>query len=131
MRVLIVENNLRRGEIWQRFLIRQGVNADLVPRQEDAISMLGETAFDVLVINITSSDPNILAVTDVAAFRNPNIAIIAVTSGSFFSDGSIFQLLPNARGCVSGDVPLEDLAAMVQHYGEKSGLGASAQGPRY
>ena len=57
-----------------------------------------------------------IAVADFATYRTPD-AIIAVTADSFFSDGTIFELLPNARGVLRAPLRLEDMAALVEHYG--------------
>jgi CheY-like chemotaxis protein len=125
MHVLIVEENQHRGEIWKRFLNRQGAKVTLVPGSEQATSALYTRKYDALVINIVSAESSVLAVSDLASYRNPDIAIITITSGSFFSDGSIFGLIPNARSCVSGDVPPKDLADMVTHFGSRSSRPAS------
>jgi hypothetical protein len=34
----------------------------------------------------------------------------------FFSDGSIFNLVPNACGFFPAETPPEDLAAIIRHY---------------
>ena len=54
-----------------------------------------------------------IAVADFATYRNPEMPIIAVTADSFFSDGTIFELLPNARGVLRAPLRLEDMAALV------------------
>ena len=41
-------------------------------------------------------------------------------ASAFFSDGAIFELIPNARGLLRAPLRLEDMAALVQHYGEKN-----------
>lgn len=120
MRVLIVEQNQHRGEIWARCLERRGADVTLVSGSSVATSEITNTMFDALVINIAATDSGVLAVADFASYRNPEIAIITITSGSFFSDGSIFGLIPNARSCVSGDVPPKDLADVVSHYGNRT-----------
>ena len=60
-----------------------------------------------------------LAVADFATYRNPEMPIIAVTARGFFSDGAIFELIPNARGLLRAPLQLEDMAALVEHYGSK------------
>ena len=58
----------------------------------------------------------ITTLSDLAQFYNPEISIVAVTSGMFFADGSVFELIPNIRSCVSSDIPPKDLVAMVEHF---------------
>ena len=45
--------------------------------------------------------------------------IIAVTARGFFSDGAIFELVPNARGLLRAPLRLEDMAALIEHYGSR------------
>lgn len=122
MRVLIVEGDVNRGKLWSSFLEKQGAEIILASNQEVAVAKLESIRFDALIINVAVSNTSVFAVSDIAAYRNPEIAIIAVTSGSFFSDGSIFSLIPNARGCVADSVSPKDLSEIVHHYGVKSSL---------
>lgn len=116
MRVLIVVNNLDLGRIWARFLKRQGVDVTLVACQKDAISAMRFGAFDALVLDIVLPDGGAIAISDYAAYRLPDAPIITVTNSSFFSDGSIFDLIPNARSLMRAPVKAEDLAAMLDHF---------------
>jgi hypothetical protein len=40
-----------------------------------------------------------------------------VTNSTFFSDGSLFNHIPNACAYVKMHTPPEDIAAIVDHYG--------------
>lgn len=120
MKVLIVEERLNRGAIWKRFLERKGAEVCLVTGSQEATQALTGRAFDALVINIAMKNSAILAVSDLASYRNPSIAIITVTAGQFFSDGSIFKMIPNACGCLGNDVQPGDLADIVSHYAARS-----------
>ena len=115
MRVLIVEHNADLGRIWGRFLERQGIVVTLATCQKDAISAMRFDDFDALVIDLVLPDGGAIALSDYAAYRFPDIPIITVTSTSFFSDGSLFQLIPNARGVMRAPFRPDDLAALLQH----------------
>jgi len=119
MRVLIVEDNEDLGTIWSRFLARQGLTVTLATSQTDAISEMRFNDFDALVLELVLPDGGAIAISDYATYRFPDIPIITVTSGSFFSDGSIFQLMPNARGLMRTPFRPDDLAALLEHCGEK------------
>jgi hypothetical protein len=54
-------------------------------------------------------------VADYAQYRQPDAALIFVTDTTFFSDGSIFSLIPNARAFLQSGTPPDDLAALVEH----------------
>ena len=69
-----------------------------------------------LVVDLVLDEGSALAVADFASFRHPQARVILVTNTSFFSDGSIFQLVPNACAFVQSDSPPEDIAAMARHY---------------
>lgn len=117
MHVLVVESNESIGRLWCDHLERQGAVTVLAGDQESAINALRFQRFDVLVINLLTPNCSVLSISDLATYRSPDIAIIVVTSNSFFSDGSIFDIIPNTRGFLNSPVAPDDLAAMVEHYG--------------
>lgn len=113
--VLIVEAQESLGKVWQNFLERQGFEVALAVSQPDAIDKLRFGQWDVLVIDLMLPDASALAISDFASYKNPDISIIVVSASSFFSDGSIFELLPNARGFMNQPIEPDDLAAVVDH----------------
>jgi len=116
MKVLVIESDADLGALWTRHLERLGNDVILAPTEKEAIDRLRFVAFDVLVLDITTKDASVLAISDFATYRNPDVAIIIVTANSFFSDGSIFELIPNARGYLHSPIKPDDLA-LVEHYG--------------
>lgn len=119
MRVLIVEHNEELGRIWSNFLRGRGLTVELATSQKDAIANMRFNDFDALVLELVLPDGGAIAISDYATYRFPNIPIITVTSGSFFSDGSIFQLMPNARGLMRTPFKPDDLAALLEHCDEE------------
>ncbi|MCP5074742.1 MAG: hypothetical protein GY947_15820 [Rhodobacteraceae bacterium] len=124
MRILVVEADDDLGRLWCNHLDRQGGKTELVCTESGALSALRFRGFDVLVLDLMLPDASVLAISDFASYRQPDIAIIVVTANSFFSDGSIFELIPNARGFLHAPVLPDDLAALVEHYGRNAALGA-------
>ncbi|GIX12706.1 MAG: response regulator [Paracoccaceae bacterium] len=116
MRVLIVEHNADLGRIWGRFLERRGIAVDLATNLEEAVKLLRFNDYDALVLQLVLPDGGAIAISDYATYRNPDIAIITVTNSGFFSDGSVFDLIPNARSMVSTPLRPDDLAAMIEHF---------------
>jgi len=114
--VLIVEARENLGTLWQSFLERQGFDVALAGNQPDAIDKLQFDRWDVLVIDLMLPDASVLAISDFASYKNPDISIIAVSTNSFFSDGSIFDLWPNVRGFMNQPIEPDDLAAVVDHF---------------
>ncbi len=117
MRVLIVESNRALGTIWKRHLQRQGLEVDLACSYAEAIVALEDDEVRVIVLNLVLEDGSAFAVADYASYRLPDARVIFVTNTSFFSDGSIFQHIPNACAFVQSHLPPDDLCAMVEHYG--------------
>lgn len=120
VQVLIVESNADLATIWSGFLRRQGMNCTIAGTAAEAYDALRASAFDALVLDMEVSESEALAVADFATYRNPDIPIIAVTARSFFSDGLLFQLIPNACGLLRSPLKPEDMAALVEHYGARS-----------
>lgn len=119
VQVLIVQDNADLGRIWLRFLERQGVEAALVTTQAEAFDALRTESFDALVLEPMLEGENGFVVADFAVMRQPEIQVIAVTKSSFFSDGSIFELIPNAAGVMRVPLRPDDLAAFLEHCDRK------------
>ncbi len=116
MRVLVVQDNPDLGSIWCKFLNRHGLDARLVTSEAAAIDALEADRFDVLVLEPVLDGGGGLCIADLAAFRYPDMPIIAVTKSSFFADGSIFAMIPNACGLLRTPVKPEDLVAYLEHF---------------
>ncbi|MFK7869667.1 MAG: response regulator transcription factor [Roseobacter sp.] len=129
MRVLIVESCDNLARIWQNHLKRLGMDVIRAQGQKEAIAYLGTDVIDMIILDLVLQDGSALAVADYASYRLPDARVIFVTNTSFFSDGSIFSLVPNACAFVRTGTPPEDLAALVEHYGgdhrASSGMGAA------
>ena len=115
MRVLIVQDNADLGRIWCRFLARQNLDVHLVTKQVEACEALRTDAYDALVLEPILEGESGFAIADFAVMMHPDIQIIAVTKSSFFSEGSVFDLIPNARGLMRVPLRPDDLAALLEH----------------
>lgn len=120
MNVLIVESCTDLGQLWKRHLERLGMNVALRNTQDDAISYLAANEPQIIILNLVLAEGAALAVADYANYRMPKARVIFVTNTSFFSDGSIFAHVANARAFIPMGTPPEDLAAMVEHYGQEA-----------
>jgi CheY-like chemotaxis protein len=124
VQVLIVEHNPDLARIWSGFLARQGMTCVVAGAGTEAYTALRARDFDALVLDMELPEGEALRVADYASYRNPDIPIIAVTARGFFSDGTIFELIPNARGLLRAPLRPEDMAALVEHYGARSAAAA-------
>ena len=120
MKILVIEADASLGDIWCKHLERQGYDVEMASDEKTAIDQLRFSKFDVLVLDLSTKNASVLAISDFATYRNPDVAIIVVTANSFFSDGSIFEVSANARAYLQSDMPPEDLTAMVEHYGRRA-----------
>lgn len=117
MRVLIVENDGALAHLWRRHLERMGVSVKTVDSQTDAIEILQNERFDVIVLDVVLTDGSAFAVADFASYRRPETRIVVVSKSTFFSDGSIFALMPNTAAFLQANTSPDDLAAIVEHHG--------------
>ena len=116
MLVLIAETNPGLAAVWRRHLERAGAQVRLAPTRSDAVEVLCEEEVAVIVLDL-ALDGGALTVADFASYRRPDAQVVFVTSTTFFSDGSIFNLMPNACAYVEAQTPPDDIAAIVEHYG--------------
>ncbi len=117
MRVLIVKENPNIGQVWRRYLERHGCDVSLATCQSSAIQTLQEKTVDIIVLDLVLEQGSAFAIADFTSYRQPDAKIIFVTNSNFFSDGSIFQHIPNACAMLPSGVSPEDLGALVEHYG--------------
>lgn len=120
MKVLIVESNTHLSWIWQRHLDRLGMDVDAATDADHAIDMIGDTAYDVVIIDLVLQDGSALGVADYTKVRRPNASVIFVTDTTFFSDGSLFAISPNARALIQSSSSPDDIGAIVEHYGTRA-----------
>ena len=117
MHALIVEPDERLADLWASTLRRMGHQVTDARGQKAAVHCLRNSKVDVIILDLHLQEGSAFAIADFAGYASPETQVITVTSSSFFSDGSIFNLLPNARAFVPTQTPAEDLAAMAEHYG--------------
>ncbi len=118
MRVLIVEENAALGGLWERHLKRLGYDVDRAANQVEAIGVLQATTIDIIVLDLILNEGSAFAIADFCSYRQPDAKVIFVTNSTFFSDGSIFQHVPNACAMVPSGTSAEDIGALVAHYGQ-------------
>lgn len=83
----------------------------------EAIEQLQASAFDALVLDVDVVDA--LGAADFAAYRWPEMPVIPVSAQTFFSDGAIFEIMPNARSVLREPLNLSDMAAVTSHYARR------------
>lgn len=116
MNVLIVESDAGLVNVWRRHLERGCATVDVAFDQDSAIEFLQGAAPDVIVLDLFLEVGSAIAVADYASYRRPETKIVFVTNTTFFSDGSIFNHIPNACAYLQSGTSPEDLTAIVEHY---------------
>lgn len=117
MRVLIVVGNPDLGWVWRRHLERHGCDVTLAHSQQEAIEAIRVNEVSIIVLELVLEEGSAFAVADFASYRRPGAKVIFVSDSAFFSDGSIFQHIPNACALMPAEIAAEDLSALVEHYG--------------
>lgn len=117
MHVLIVVSDRQLGLLWQRHLRPYCSRVDLVTGQDAAVKVLEREDVRVIVLDLGLAEGGAFAVADYASYRRPDTRIVSVTRDAAFSDGSIFQHMPNACAFLPARTPPSDLAAVVEHHG--------------
>lgn len=119
MRVLLVEETPELGGLWRNHLKLLGMDTTLVSGGDEALKEMRSLQPDIIVANLDLPEAGAISVADYAAYRYPETRVIFVTSSTFFSDGSIFAMSPNACAFLSAHTPPEDLAAVIEFHGER------------
>ena len=118
--ILIVASNEELSRIWARHLERQNHRVHVVTSQEDAVDFLCDNSPEVLVLDVMLEDGSAIATADFACYRQPNTRIVFVTRSTFFSDGSLFQHIPNTAAIIPERTNPDDLAEIVSYHGRAS-----------
>ena len=116
MGILIVESDAGLAGVWARHLRRHHHQVDVAASQAEAESVMPRQDVRVLILSLVLVAGSALAVADFASYRRPDARVLFVTRRSFFSDGSIFKLAPNAAGFLGTNIEPEDLTALVDHH---------------
>jgi CheY-like chemotaxis protein len=116
MNILIVENNPNLGALWANHLCRLSLDVTLASDQDSAVELLQENDWGLIILNLVLENGSAFAVADYAAYKAPDTKVLFVTNTSFFSDGSIFEHIPNACGLLQSGTPPQDLAAIAEHH---------------
>ena len=115
--VLIVVGNPDIARIWARHLERQGNPVTVACSEREAVDYMRDNDVDVIVLDMMITQGSAFFVADYASYRQPEAKIVSVTQRSFFSDGSLFQHIPNTAAVIQIDAPPRDLAEIVAYHG--------------
>ena len=115
--ILIVSANKSLARIWASHLERQENAVDVCTSANDAVDYARMNAVDVVVLDLMLEKCSAFSVADYISYRQPQARVVFVTRTSFFSDGSLFRLVPNTAAIVQEDAPPSDLAEIVSYHG--------------
>lgn len=114
--ILIVARDPELSQIWARQLRRLGQEVVVVRSQAAAVDAIQHHQPKAICLDLGLEDGSPIAIADFASYRVPEARIVFVSGGSFFSDGSIFALAPNAAAHLDTATDPDDLAAILEHY---------------
>ena len=114
--ILIVASNRDLSRIWAKHIERQNHVVEIVDSQAEAVRFLSENMPKVVVLDVMLQNGSAIAVADFASYRNADTRIVFVTRSTFFSDGSLFQHIPNTAAIVPEATSPGDLAEIVSYH---------------
>ena len=114
--ILIVAGNPELTRIWARHLERQGLDATVRASQTDAVAWLQDNEVEVVLLDLMLERGSAIAVADFVSYRHPNARVVFTTRDRFFSDGSLFNHIPNTAAILQEHTPPTDLAEIVAYH---------------
>ena len=92
------------------------MDVDVASDEAQAYEALSKRAYALIILDVDLEAGNALAISDMAGYRQPLARVVFITSSSFFSDGSLFQLFPNACAYLHSATAPDDIADVATHY---------------
>jgi len=114
--VLIAVDEMEIGTIWAASIERMGAQVLLTDAPATALETIREVDIAVVVIGLGLGAGKAFDIANFTSYRRPDAGVVFVTNSTFFSDGSVFSHVTNARAIVPVSTPPDDLAMMVEHY---------------
>lgn len=122
LKILLVEDDLINQEVVREMLKEKGHKVKAVENGMDAINVLKEAYFDLIIMDIQLCDMDGVETTRrirKAEISGKQIPIVAMTSYTFTDDREKFQQL-GMSGYLSKPVIMEDLCDMIEKISERS-----------
>ena len=114
--ILIVADDANLSTIWARHIRRHGFEVSTVRSQAEAVDLMTHETPRAILMDLGLTNGSPIAIADFASYRCPKARVVFVSRDSFFSDGSLFKLMPNAAAHLNAATSPDDLAAIVEHY---------------
>ena len=115
--ILIVADNGDLARIWARHLQRQRNDVIVATSASGATNLLRKNDVDVVMLDLMLKDGSAFLVADYVSYRQPKAKIVFVTRKGFFSDGSLFQQVPNTAAILQANSAPSDVAEIVSYHG--------------
>ncbi len=115
--ILIVAGKPELTAIWARHLERQGLDVTVRNGQSDAVEWLHDNKAEVVLLDLMLESGSAIAVADFVSYLHPETRVVFTTRDRFFSDGSIFNHIPNTAAVLQEQTPPNDLAEIVAYHG--------------
>ena len=130
MDVLILEDDVTLSEVFRDALEDAGHSVTIAYRNAEAIAILGNQAFDLLIVDLMIAGETSIPVLDFANYARPDAEIILVTGSGLFPRGEMHYAISGVSYRVQKPVNLNDLVHLVAHF-ERTKLkpDISAQSP--
>ncbi|MEL7216031.1 MAG: hypothetical protein AAGJ96_08910 [Pseudomonadota bacterium] len=113
MNVLAIGSETVPLEAWAEALAREGVELQFRRNVFDTRRDLLTHSVKVLLLDLEMPEIAPLALADLAAFRHPDVHILPITTGTRFTDGSLYRVVPNMHFTLTPRMNVSDVVQSV------------------
>lgn len=131
MTVLLIAGETMPHEAWAQELKTADLKCTVVTDCHAASRFCLTHSLDVVVMDLHLPGGGVLALADLIVLRNPDVPIIPINTGEVFSDGCLFDVVPNARFMVTPETSGADLTQYVLYCASHPAQGRKADLVRY
>jgi DNA-binding NtrC family response regulator len=107
LRVLIVDDDPMVRAVLCGYLTHAGHAPHAAGTMQEALSVLQERTFDVLVTDVLLPDGDGINILNDVAEHTPAVRLVAVTGGGFYFGPAFFERIAHALGAVTLQKPFE------------------------
>ena len=117
MDILILEDDKILAQVFCDALDDAGHTVTVTHRNDDAIAVMTESKFDLLVVDLLIDGETSIPVLDFANFTLPKAEVILITGSGLFPRGEMHYSISGVSYRIQKPVKLGDLVSLVEHFG--------------
>lgn len=123
MNVLILEDDRILAGVFRDALEGAGHSVSLAYNNDEAVALLRECLFHILIFDLLIDGETSIPVLDYANFILPQAEVILVTGSGLFPRGELHYSIADVAYRIQKPVKLSDLLLVVDHFGRTRSSG--------